>query len=231
MPCRASAAAVAESTPANSISRRISHGREAQLAPIVRLGSSSTISRTAAWSPKERSDRKVDFGGRGRRAVASQRRRGVRRQTPGAARHWRRAMRRGSLRNRRADGEGRRGLTTSPGHYRGAGDVTRAVGRVAGSHTVLSAWRGDSVNCSRPTANAREARRGARSIPATGVRTGRTAGTSHRPGSSRCSRVRSLSTQSSSTYSFHSLGNYETRGLAQSGCQDEIGARWRNCSE
>ena len=50
MPCRASAAAVAESTPANSISRRISHGREAQLAPIVRLGSSSTISRTVAWS-------------------------------------------------------------------------------------------------------------------------------------------------------------------------------------
>jgi len=138
--------------------------------------------------------------------VASQRRRGVRRQTPGAARHWRRAMRRGSLRNRRADGEGRRGLTTSPGHYRGAGYLTRAVGRVAGSHTVLSAGRGDSVNRSRPTANAREARRGARSIPATGVRTGRTAGTSLRPRSSRCSRVRSRSTQSSSTYSFHSLG-------------------------
>ena len=154
--------------------------------------------------------------------MAWQRRRGVRRQTPGAARHWRRAMRRGSLRNRRADGEGRRGLTTSPGHYRGAGDVTRAVGRVAGSHTVLSAWRGDAVNRSRPTANAREARRGARSIPATGVRTGRTAGTSHRPGSSRCSRVRSRSTQSSSTYSFHSLGNYETRGLGQRRCQDEI---------
>jgi len=146
--------------------------------------------------------------------VTWQRRRDVRRQTRGAARHWRRAMRRGSLRNRRADEEGRRGLTTSPGHYRGAGDVTRAVGRIAGSHTLLSAWRGDAVNRSGLTANACEARRGARSNPATGVRIGRTAGKSHRPGSSRCSRVRSRSTQSSSTYSFHSLGQLRNTWLS-----------------
>ena len=203
MPCRARAAAVAESTLANSISRRISHGREAQLAPTVRSGPSSTISRSFPWSAEGmfRSERRLCRArsvsrGEGSGAKVFD----VGRQTPPGIGVERRAANlceiaelteeSGEVRRRHPDTIRARVMSLVP--WDGSQGAIRYCPHGAGT-------RSTGPGC---PASACEARRGARAIPATGVHTGRTAGTSHRPRSSRCSRVRSRNKRSSSTYSF-----------------------------